>query len=155
MMPGPVLRQATLARLPRWVAIAALAVAAGLALPACSTSSATTAAESPAKVEAIAGSNVKSVTLTQRASERLNIKTAPAGQDKARTVVPYSAVIYGTDGGTWVYTMPRPLTYIRASVVVEDVVGDRAVLSAGPAPGTQVVSEGAAMLYGTELGVGK
>lgn len=156
----------------RWV-VAALAIAAGLTLPACSSSKATTtASESPAKVEAIAGEQVKKVTLTQRAAERLNIKTVqvtdaaggqaqPADQAQAaeqaagqpRKVLPYSAVLYGVEGSTWVYTMPSRLAYVRQRVVVADIKADKAVLTEGPATGTAVVTEGAALLYGTELGV--
>jgi hypothetical protein len=139
----------------RRLAMAVLVASAALALPACAASTATTTTEAPAKVEAIAGSKVKSVTLTQRAAERLAIRTAPLVEEVGRKVVPYAAVIYDADGNTWVYTMPRPLTYVRESVAVLDISADRALLSAGPPAGTQVVVEGAAMLYGTELGVGK
>jgi hypothetical protein len=136
--------------------VVAVLAAAAAVLPACSTSTATTTpAEPPAKVEAIAGAKVKKVTLTQRASERLALKTAQVSDDKGTKVVPYSAVIYDNDGGTWVYTVPQPLSYVRESVSVLDIQSDHALLSAGPAVGTTVVSEGAAMLYGTELGVGK
>jgi len=159
-MPIPVTCQATLGRKPRHRAIAALAVVACLALPACvASSSGSVSSEQPAKVEDVAGSPLKRVTLTERAAERIDVKTTQlsdarvAGQP--RKVIPYAAVIYEVDGSTWVYTMPQPLTYIRERVTVEDITGDRAVLTAGPAAGTAVVTQGAALLYGTELGVGK
>jgi hypothetical protein len=159
-MPIPVPCQATTGGIRRRRAAAGLAVAAVLALPGCVGSSVgSVSPESPAKVQPIAGSPVKQVTLTPRAAERLAIKTMPVTNTtvklQPRTVIPYSAVIYDVDGTTWVYTMPAQLTYLRQKVTIQDVTGDSAVLSAGPPAGTAVVSEGAAMLYGTELGVGK
>jgi hypothetical protein len=70
-------------------------------------------------------------------------------------VVPYAAVIYDPEGKTWVYTEPKPLTFVRAPVSVAYIDGDLAVLSeGGPADGTAVVTVGVPELYGTELGVG-
>jgi uncharacterized protein YcfL len=140
----------------KWT-IAAL-VSAVLAVPACATSTATTTTDSPAQVESITGSDVKQVTLTQRATERLNIKTTQArfaAEAQSQRTVPYSAVLYDVQGNTWVYTMPKPLTYVRHRVVVADIRSDQATLIEGPPSGTMLVTEGAAMLYGTELGVGK
>jgi len=70
------------------------------------------------------------------------------------TVVPYSAVLYDADGGTWVYTNPDGLTFVRASISVDDIDGDVARLSNGPAAGTAIATVGVAELYGAELGVG-
>jgi len=53
-----------------------------------------------------------------------------------------------------VYVTSAPNVYIREPITVELIEGDRAVLTAGPAAGTAVVSVGAAELYGTETGVG-
>jgi hypothetical protein len=145
---------------------------AGLETASCASSSTTSAdpvtsgesaepstPDDPATVEEIAGSQLKRVVLTQQAAERLNIKTTQVREQivasQARTAVPYAAVIYDADGGTWVYTMPEPLTYVREQVTIEDVQADLGILSAGPPMGTVVVNEGAAMLYGTELGVGE
>jgi hypothetical protein len=114
--------------------------------------------EEPAVVEAIEGSDISKVTLTQRASERLDIQTADVTEETvdgaARIIVPYSAVIYETDGSTWVYTSPEPLVFVRMAITVEKISGDIAILTEGPEVGTQVVSVGGAMLYGTEHGVG-
>jgi hypothetical protein len=148
----------------RW--IAAILVTAGLGLLGCTASASTESGEPPAKVEGVAGMEVKRVTLTQKASERLAIETVQSrplhgtpnvagAQSRSRTVVPYDAVIYDVKGDTWVYTMPQPLTYVRQRVTIDRVEARDAVLSQGPAPGTAVVMRGAAELYGTELGVGK
>jgi hypothetical protein len=45
--------------------------------------------------------------------------------------------------------------FVRHRVEIADVVADAAVLRQGPAPGTRVVTVGAAELFGTEFGAGK
>jgi hypothetical protein len=139
-----------------WVVTAV--IAAALALPGCTTQGVAADPDTPAAVEEIPGAQVKRVTLSQKATERLDIKTATLTQQvvagKLRKVVPTSAVLYDANGATWLYTTSQANSYVRASITIEDITPDLAVLSAGPAVGTTVVSVGAAMLYGTELGVG-
>jgi hypothetical protein len=143
----------------RWLVVAGL-LAAGLQLSACTqhTAEADGATSEPAKVEHVAGSDVSRLTLTARAVERLGIQTAPVRkatvEGLARTVVPYGAVLYDATGATWVYVTREPLSYLRERITVDDIEGDLAVLTDGPAVGTAVVSVGAAELYGTEFGVG-
>jgi hypothetical protein len=151
-------------RAGRWLPIAVLVAA--LAVAGCGRAGTPAAAadgDNPAVVESIDGSDVKRVRLTERAAQRVGIQTvavaaAPAGAPaKAWTVVPYSAVLYNPDGTTWVFTVPEPLTYVRAKVVVATVAGAKgteAYLSEGPPVGTTVVSVGVIELWGTELGVG-
>jgi hypothetical protein len=129
-------------------------------------------ADAPVQVQEVAGSDVKQVTLTAQAARRLDIQTVAvaaatgrpgaaggtAPNSPAATLVPYSAVVYAADGTTWLYTVPRPLTYVRTKVAVASVggaQGTEATLSAGPPVGTTVVSTGVVELYGAELGVGK
>jgi len=109
----------------------------------------------PARLEAIDGSNIKKITLTPKAAQRLDIQTGKVRQDASgRKVVPYAAVVYDKDGSTWVYTNPQPLTYIRHTIIVELISGDDAVLKEGPDVGMQVATTGAPQLYGAEKGVG-
>jgi len=109
----------------------------------------------PARLEAISGSNIKKITLTPKAAQRLDIQTGRVRQDASgRKVVPYAAVVYDKDGSTWVYTNPQPLTYIRHAIIVELISGDDAVLKEGPDVGMQVATTGAPQLYGAEKGVG-
>jgi len=132
--------------------MAAILLTACLALSGCAKTAAEVA-DSPteaARVESIAGTDLKAVTLTQQAADRLAIRTVVV----TRKVVPYRAVLYDVNGQAWVYTMPQPLTYVRQRVTVDYVEGDRAVLSDGPPPGTAIVTDGVAELYGIELGVG-
>lgn len=77
------------------------------------------------------------------------------GDEAVRKVAPYAALLYDVEGGTWVYTNPEPLVFVRHSVVVDYIDGDLAVLSDGPEPGTKIASIGIAELFGTEFKIGK
>ena len=73
-----------------------------------------------------------------------------------RKLVPYAAVIYDVNGGTWVYTKePNALSFVRQSITVDYIEGDEAFLTEGPPVGTEVVTVGGAELYGAETGVSK
>jgi hypothetical protein len=102
--------------------------------------------------------DVSRLTLTPKAVERLGIRTTPLSETtvagKKRKVIPYGAVLYDAEGKTSVYVSPAPNTYVREPITVDYIQGDRAVLVAGPAVGTAIVTVGAAELYGTETGVG-
>jgi hypothetical protein len=140
--------------------LAAALIALGLAVAGCAgtTSAAPEKAASPAKVEAVPGKDVKSVTLTEQADKRLGVETVAVAAAASGTSVPYSAVVYSADGNAWVYTVSKPRTYLREKVTVANVGGPNgtdAFLSAGPAVGTTVVKTGVPELYGAELGVGK
>jgi hypothetical protein len=68
-------------------------------------------------------------------------------------VIPYSAVVYDTDGSTWAYVNTAAKTYERKPITVTEIDGTTALLSAGPAVGTAVVTVGAAELLGTEYDI--
>jgi len=112
----------------------------------------------PSKVEPIEGSEFSRLTLTEKAVERLGVQTTPveireiSSQHKA---VPYSALIYGLQGETWVYVNPEPLVYIRQAIVVDYIEDDWVALVEGPEIGVPVVTVGASLLYGAEVGVSK
>jgi hypothetical protein len=113
----------------------------------------------PASLEALEGSSLVRVTLTPRAAERVDVQAVlvregGAGSGTKQKIVPYGSVIYDATGETWVYTSPEPLVFVRAPVKVDRVEGRNAYLSDGPATGTEVVSVGAAELYGAEFEVG-
>lgn len=136
----------------RWL-ITGLAIAA-LALGACNSS-----ASSAPKVEAITmeedeASGLKTLTLSEKAAERLGVETAEVAGAGGGTSIPYAAIVYDAAGKTWTYVNEQPLVYKRAEITVDDIDGDTARLSAGPPIGTQVVTTGAAELYGAEIGVG-
>jgi multidrug efflux pump subunit AcrA (membrane-fusion protein) len=110
-------------------------------------------------VEAIEGTELNRLTLTEKAAQRLDIQTAQVREEQVdgaqRLVVPYSALIYDLEGKTWIYISPQPLTYVREPVTVDQIEGDMVVLVEGPATGTEVVTVGVAELYGTDTGIGK
>ena len=70
-----------------------------------------------------------------------------------RKTIPYSAVIYGVEGGTWTYTAVGPLTFVRAPIAVDSVQGSVAVLTKGPPAGTTIVTVGGEELLGTEFAI--
>jgi hypothetical protein len=108
----------------------------------------------PATVEPIKGTDLSRVTLSAQAARRLGIKTAPVAREgERRTVIPYDAVLYAADGKTFTYTSPKPLVFVRHAISVDDIKGDRALLSAGPPTGTAVVIVGSQELFGTEYEV--
>lgn len=105
----------------------------------------------PAQMEPVTGTEFKKITLTQRAVERLGLATAQVAGSESALTVPYAAVLYDADGGTWVYTNPEPLVYLRAKITVDRIDGDTAALTEGPPAGTTVVTLGAAELFGAEF----
>ena len=86
------------------------------------------------------------------AGQRVRVQVPLAGGGEQKTI-PYSAVIYGVEGGVWAYTSTGPLTFVRAPITVASVQGDTAVLSEGPPPGTEVVTVGGEELLGTEFAI--
>lgn len=84
-------------------------------------------------------------------STRVRVELQLAGSEDKQRVVPYNAIYYDAKGQPWVYVSTKPLTYERQRITVQRVVGKQAVITDGPAVGTQVVTVGAALLYGTEI----
>ena len=107
----------------------------------------------PAKLEALKGKDVHRVIIDAEGVERAGIQTAPIRQNGQGTVMPYSAVIYDADGETFTYTSPEPRTYVRQKIVIDHVDGDNVMLFDGPPAGTEVVTVGAALVYGSEFEV--
>lgn len=118
------------------------------------------ASSEAADVEAIAGTDLSTVTLSAAAYERLGIKTAPVRSSARGTtsaglrVLPLAAMLYDAEGNTWVFTTTEDRVFVRAAITLHHVEGELAYLEAGPAVGISVVTVGAAQLWGAELGVG-
>lgn len=139
---------------PRMRLVVAMAIVA-LGLSACADKKESAAEkDEPATLVEIKGSDVKQVVLTKRAAERIGLQMAPVGGTAGTATIPYSAVVYDPEGATWAFTSPKPLTFMRSPITVASIAGDQAVLSAGPPPGTPVVTLGTALLYGTENEIG-
>ena len=126
-----------------------------------------------------ASAGIRRVTLSAEASKRLGIQFADVTASATSTAtsngtavatagtlantaagdqlaeLPYNALLYDASGGEWVFVSPAPNVYMRTDVKVERIDGDRVTVSKGPAPGSKVVTMGAAELYGIEFGVGK
>ena len=89
-----------------------------------------------------------------RPGQRIGIEL-PMNNEVDATIVPAASVLYDIHGGTWVYTLKEPFTFIRQRVTVLWFDGAQAILQKGPSAGTLVVADGAAELFGTEFGPGK
>jgi multidrug efflux pump subunit AcrA (membrane-fusion protein) len=89
-----------------------------------------------------------------RIGERVGV-TLVTRETADALAVPASAVLYDMHGGTWVYVRTAPAVFVRTRVDVRHVVGGFAVLGRGLTEGAEVVTAGAAELFGTEFGAGK
>lgn len=132
--------------------IVVLAVA-GSVMAGCSQPSTTSPKEEAISIKE-QDSGLKQLTLSAKAAERLGVETSVVAASGSTLTIPYAAVIYDAKGFTWTYTNAEPLVYLRAAITVDAIAGETAVISAGPAAGTAVVTTGAAELYGAEIGVG-
>ena len=143
----------------RWILAILILIIVTLQLSACSlapgSQASTDNSYSPAKVVRIGQTSFNEVILTADAAKRLDIQTDVISDtqvgDTLRKVVPYSAIFYDLHGATWVYTNPKPLTFVRASVIVDSINDNQVLLSDGPSSGTVVVTVGDPELYGTEF----
>jgi multidrug efflux pump subunit AcrA (membrane-fusion protein) len=93
------------------------------------------------------------VKLSEKAAKRLGIETAAVRSRGSSEVIPYDAVLYDAGGATFTYTSPERLVFVRAPIKVTRIDGDKAILSAGPKAGTEVVTVGLQELYGSEYEV--
>jgi hypothetical protein len=130
----------------------------GLYVTACSGDSGPAATEDapPASLEDVPGQpDIKLITLTDEAMERIGLETAEVkvqtGADGAtQRVVPFASLIYDPEGATFVYVNDEHAQFMRAPVTVVRINGDDVLVSDGPSAGDTVVTVGAAQLYGVE-----
>ena len=136
-----------------WIGLAGVAL--GFALSGCNEiEPAPASSYHPAELSSPGPRGVREVSFTEDAARRVGLQTSRVTASGPDLVVPYAALIYDKQGKSWVYTVSRPLTYLRVSVVVkEEVDEDSMALSAGPPAGTEVVTRGATEVYGAELGM--
>lgn len=114
----------------------------------------TSAHEPPAKMEAVPGTSLKRITLTEKAAKRLDIQTGKIGKDPAGVkIAPYVSIIYDVSGQPWVYLNSDKLTFVREKVFISKLVGENAYLTEGPPDGAIVVTVGVAELFGLERGL--
>jgi RND family efflux transporter MFP subunit len=87
--------------------------------------------------------------------QRLTVFLPSRKPGRKGIAVPTAAVLYDIYGGTWVYVNSAPHEYRRQRIELVQSEGSSAIVSRGLGVGTQVVSAGAAELFGTEFGAGK
>jgi len=92
--------------------------------------------------------------LALRPGELVRVSVPRQGEEECLQI-PYQAILYDINGGTWVYEKTEPYTFVRRRVSVESISGEEACLSEGLETGTAVVTDGVAELFGTEFGAGK
>lgn len=76
----------------------------------------------------------------------------PLGGTAEGLSVPAAAIVRDIYGGEWVYQRTAPTSYIRQRIEVVRVENGHALLSRGLERGAEVVTDGAAELFGTEFG---
>ncbi len=135
------------------IIIAVMAIAL-LQLTACQRQTEKHHVEHPAEIIKIEGSELSRLALTERAIQRLDLKTVQVYEQEGKIAVPFSSLIYDPQGQTWVYTNPQPRTFVRHKIDVDYIEGNVAILKEGPPVGTAVVSVAVAELYGAEFKVG-
>jgi hypothetical protein len=126
-------------------------ILAVLGLAACGPERTNGQQTSPSMVKDIEGSDLNQVILTEKAAERIGLETVPVDG----RIIPYSAVIYDTQGNAWVYTNPEPLTFVREQIVIDRIEGDQAFLAEALLTDAPIVTVGVAEIYGAEIGVSK
>jgi hypothetical protein len=81
--------------------------------------------------------------------------TLPLTKNEPRKVIPRDAVLWDIQGTSWVYVRSGPQEYKRARILIDFTTDALAVLKYGPDDGVEVVTAGAAELFGTEFGAKK
>lgn len=122
-----------------------------LLLSACGPGENTTEKVSPSRVEPIEGTDLSRVILTEKAAERIGLETVKT----SGKTVPYAAIIYDTEGNTWIYTRPQPLTFVRVPIVIDHIEDDTVILAQDLDSELTIVTVGVIEIYGTETGVSK
>ena len=140
----------------RLVATAVVVVTSSVPLSACKeVEEQVSEGYSPVTLQPIKGSDdLQRVTFTAEGARRVGLQTAPVRRRGTQEVVPYAAIIYDAEGKTFVYRTTGRLTFVRQGVDVRRIHAADAFLTRGPAPGTRVVTVGAAEVYGAEVEVG-
>jgi hypothetical protein len=107
----------------------------------------------PAALESTGPDKPARVILTEEAVDRVALQTTEVKALGKDLTVDHAALVFDKAGKPWVFSVVGPRTYIRATVTIKEVQDNVVTLSAGPQPGTQVVTVGAIELWGAELGI--
>lgn len=135
-----------------WRFIVVLAAAASLGLSGCAAVKTEVRPTVAAATVEGNGRGLPRLKLTDKAVDRLGLTTAKVTKGTGSPLeIPYAALIYDAAGKTWVYTNPEARTFNRAAVAVDRINGNVVHLTSGPPAGTDVVTVGAAELFGVEF----
>ncbi|WP_404366117.1 efflux RND transporter periplasmic adaptor subunit [Sphingomonas sp. MMS24-J45] len=88
-----------------------------------------------------------------RVGQRVGVTLPIAGGRTQGLSLPTSAIVRDIYGGEWVYAKTSPDIFLRQRIEVASTKDDRVILARGLTPGAEVVTAGAAELFGTEFGV--
>ena len=83
--------------------------------------------------------------------QRVAVALPVRGQMKG-LATPAAAILRDIYGGEWVYVRVAPHTYERRRIEIEALNGGQALVARGLKAGAEVVTAGAAELFGTEFG---
>lgn len=86
--------------------------------------------------------------------QRVQVALPMAGVSDGLSV-PASAIVHDIYGGEWVYQKTAPHTYLRRRIEVASSQAGQSLLKRGLESGAEIVTVGAAELFGTEFGTGK
>lgn len=86
-----------------------------------------------------------------RVGQRVAVDLPMSGKTSG-LAVPSAAILRDIYGGEWVYQKTGKDMFVRQRIEVASEAGGKALLARGLAPGAQVVTDGAAELFGTEFG---
>ena len=113
--------------------------------------------ETAVKVESAGEDQPARITVSERAEERLGLRTEPiravSGQPGVTEMISYSAVVYDSNGKPWAFSAPSPRTYVRVPIDISSITGKTVQLKSGPPVGTQAIVVGAPELVGAEAGI--
>ena len=86
-----------------------------------------------------------------RVGQRVSVDLPLAGRTEGLSI-PSAAILRDIYGGEWVYQKTAADTFVRQRIEVASESDGRALLARGLRPGVEVVTTGAAELFGTEFG---
>lgn len=89
-----------------------------------------------------------------RPGERVSVQVPLTGSERA-LVVPTAAVLYDMNGGAWIYEATGATVFARRRIEIRSQIGAKTLITRGIDAGKNVVTAGAAELFGTEFGAGK
>lgn len=87
-----------------------------------------------------------------RPMQRVSVTLNTHSKSIKALMIPWSAVVFDINGGSWVYTQQSKNLYARKRVFLDHVSGNQAIISEGPDEGSKVVVNGALELFGVETG---